>query len=93
VKVDAVEFSLPDAVTSNAKVSVRFQGAHPVRAGSRVPDGATLTPWVDDLTLLSGFALVRFRVVFDLGQDVETWPFGVDSYRPRVDWVRLRSRY
>ena len=95
VKVDAPDLGggFEDAVTNNASVSVLFQGAYAVRPGSHVPDPETLTAWVPDLTALSGYPLVRFQVLFDLGADPVGLPFGVDSYRPLVDYVRLRTSY
>ncbi len=82
-----------DAVSDNATVSVRFQGAYPVRPGSRVPDEESASPWVSDLTDLSGYPLVRFRVSFDIGVDLDDYPFGVSSYRPLVEYLRIRARY
>jgi len=93
VKVDAPELLVQNAITDNATVSVMFQGAHPVRPGASVPDPATLTPWIADLQSLTGYPLVRFQVVFDLGEDEVVYPLGVDSLRPQVDYVRLRARY
>jgi hypothetical protein len=92
LKVDAPEYSLQNALTDNAAVTLQFQGALPVRAGSHVPDPDTLTDWVVDLRELSGYPLVRFRVTFDLAVNA-TYPFGPDSKRPAVDWVRIRARY
>ena len=94
IKVDAPDedIGLEDVLTDNASVAVRFQGAYAVRAGSHVPDEATLSPWVTDLTRLDGYPLVRFQVVFDLGVQPDL-PFGLDSYRPMVDYLRLRSSY
>lgn len=95
VKVDAPDpgVGLEDVVTDNAHVVVRFQGAYAVRPGSHVPDPATLSPWVADVTTLSGFPLVRFEVLFDLGVDEATFPFGPDTLRPMVDYLRLRATY
>jgi len=95
VAVDApdTQLLLQDAVSDNATVTVLFQGAYPVRSGSSVPDEESLTAWVTDLSQLTGFPLVRFRVVFDLGADTENLPFGVDSFRPRVRYLRMRATY
>jgi hypothetical protein len=95
IKVDAPDdgVGLDDVVTDNARITIHFQGAYPVRPGSHVPDQSTLTDWVTDVTVLSGFPLVRFEVMFDLGVDPVAFPFGVDSDRPLVDYVRLRSGY
>jgi hypothetical protein len=95
IAVDAPDESvlLEDALTDNDHVILLFQGARPVRPGSRVPGGETLTAWVSDLTALDGFPLVRFRVAFDLAGDVESFPYGVDSLRPLVDYVRMRVSY
>lgn len=95
VKVDAPEpqIGLEDVISDNATVSVLFQGAYPIRAGSHVPDATSLTEWVSDLRELSGYPLVRFQVVFDLAKDPVTFPFGVDSFRPAVDRVRVRAQY
>jgi len=94
IKVDAPELSLPNAISNNASVTYEFQGGFPVRAGGHVPDPATLSAWVADLTELDGYPLVRFRVRFDL--EASTDPdlsFGPDSMRPLVDYVRLRPTY
>jgi hypothetical protein len=93
VRVAAPEFSLDDAITDNATVAVHFQGAFPVRAGSHVPDPGTETAWVSDLRDLTGYPLVRFRVTFDLSNDVANFPFGPSSFRPAVDNVRVRASY
>ena len=95
IKVDAPDagIGLANALTDNATVVLQFQGARPVRPGSRVPDLDTLTPWVADLTALDGYALVRFQVVFDLDAKPLAFPFGPASWRPQVDWVRVRARY
>jgi hypothetical protein len=96
IKVDAPEvpeLGIENAISDNAAVSLFFQGAYPVRAGSHVPDDSTLTEWVADLRELSGYPLVRFQVVFDLAADTATYPFGVDSFRPAVDRVRMRANY
>ncbi len=93
IKVDSPEFSLENVLTNNATVALLFQGAFPVRSGSSVPDPDTLTQWVSDLRELSGYPLVRFQVVFDLGAEPEIYPFGPDSLRPAVDRVRLRTEY
>jgi hypothetical protein len=92
VKVDAPEYGIENAITDNATVSLHFQGAFPIRAGSHVPDPASLSGWVADLRELSGFPLVRFRVTFDLAKD-ENYPFGPASQRPGVDRLRIRARY
>ncbi len=95
VKVDAPDVGvlIKDVVTDNAFVLLEFQAAHPVRAGSHVPDPGTLTPWLADLTELDGHELVRFRVHFDLSADPTGFPFGVSSFRPQVDYVRVRMDY
>jgi hypothetical protein len=92
IKVDSPDYGLENVVTDNAKVTLEFQGAFAIRAGSRVPDPATLTAWVSDLRDLSGFPLVRFRVTFDLGHN-PSYPFSPDSKKPGVDRVRLRAKY
>jgi hypothetical protein len=92
VKVDAPEYGVENAITDNATVSLQFQGAFPVRAGSHVPDSDTLTAWVSDLRELSGYPLVRFRVTFNLAND-PAYPFGPASKRPGVDRVRIRAKY
>lgn len=93
IGVDAPEFSLQHAVTDNATVTLLFQGAYPVRAGSQVADTTTQTAWVSDLTLLDGYPLVRFQVLFDLGADEVNHPFSSESLRPKVDYVRFRADY
>jgi hypothetical protein len=92
VKVDAPEYGIENAITDNATVSLQFQGAFPIRAGSHVPDPDTLTNWAADLRELSGYPLVRFRVTFDLAND-SAYPFGPSSKRPGVDRVRIRAEY
>ncbi len=93
IKVDAPELSLENALTDNASVRLVFQGAYPVRAGSSVPDPSTTTDWIADLRALSGYPLVRFQVIFDLSADADNFPFGVDSFRPAVDYERMRVGY
>lgn len=95
LKVDAPDsgVGLVNAVTDNAHVALWFQGAHPVRPGSQVPDPATLSAWTADLTALDGHTLVRFQVVFDLDAQPDLHPLGPASLRPQVDWVRLRTSY
>jgi len=93
IKVDAPEFSIENALTDNGTVTLLFQGAFAIRAGSHVPDPDTLTAWVSDLRELSGYPLVRFQVAFDVSKDQDLYPFSVDSLRPSVDRVRLRARY
>jgi len=96
VKVDAPEvpeLGLENAISDNATVAVVFQGAFPIRAGSHVPDADTLTGWVSDLRQLSGYPLIRFQVVFNLAADSGQYPFGVGSFRPAVDRVRMRANY
>jgi hypothetical protein len=92
VKVDAPDLLQSDAISDNATVTVLFQGAYPVRAGSSIPDAETLTDWVADLTELTGHPLVRFKVTFDLTAD-PGFEFNVDSLRPKVDELRLRTGY
>jgi hypothetical protein len=95
IKVDSPEdeMGLDNVVTDNAHVSLLFQGAYPIKAGSHVPDPATMTDWISDLTDLDGHPLVRFQVVFDLSAMPVSMPFGPDVARPQVDYVRLRARY
>ncbi len=93
IKVDSPDFNEANVVSNNSTVTLEFQAAYAVRPGSHVPDSTTLTAWVPDLTDLSGMPLVRFRMVFDVGADVINYPFGVDSYRPQADYVRLRTTY
>jgi len=95
IRVDSPEdeMGLDDVVTDNAHVSLVFQGAYPIKAGSHTPDPATMTGWVSDLTDLDGHPLVRFQVVFDLSAQPVISPFGPDAARPMVDYVRLRTRY
>ncbi|HZL99744.1 MAG TPA: hypothetical protein VFD43_05775, partial [Planctomycetota bacterium] len=92
IKVDSPDYGLDDAITDNALVRLEFQGAFAIRAGSQVPDPATMTGWVSDLRDLSGYPLVRFRVTFDLGSN-PSFPFAVDSKKPGVDRVRVRAEY
>jgi hypothetical protein len=92
IKVDAPEYGIENAITDNASVSVQFQGAFPVRAGSHIPDPDSLTAWVTDLRDVSGYPLVRFRVTFDLAKD-PAYPFGPTSKRPGVDRLRIRAEY
>ena len=42
---------------------------------------------------VDGFELVRFRVHFDLTADTDEFPFGTESWRPQVDYVRMRMDY
>jgi hypothetical protein len=95
IKVDAPEpqFSLEDAVTNNATVTVVFQGAYPVRAGSQVADPSSMTEWTPRLSELSGYPLLRFQVTFDVGADLDAFPFEAQSYRPAVDYMRVRASY
>jgi hypothetical protein len=96
IKVDAPEvpeLGIENAISDNATVGLVFQGAFPIRAGSHVPDPDTLTAWVSDLRELSGYPLVRFQAIFDLSADTANFPFGVDSFRPAVDRVRVRATY
>lgn len=92
IKVDSPDYGIDNAITDNAKVTLEFQGAFAIRAGSHVPDPDTVTVWVSDLRALSGFPLVRFRVNFDLGIN-GAFPFGPDSKKPGVDSLRLRTEY
>jgi hypothetical protein len=92
IKVNAPEYGIENAITDNATVSVHFQGAFPVRAGSHVPDPDSLTEWVADLRDVSGYPLVRFRVTFDLSKD-PAYPFSPGSKRPGVDRLRIRAAY
>jgi hypothetical protein len=95
VKVDAPDasVSMANVVTDNASLRVLFQGAYALRPGSHVPDPESMTPWLADLTDLSGYPLVRFRVHFDLEASPGLFPFGADSMRPQIDVLRLRARY
>jgi len=93
VKVDSPEFALDNVVTDNATVTVQFQGAFAIRAGSHVPDPDTLSAWVSDVRELSGYPLVRFQVVFDVSVDSDLYPFNVNSMRPAVDELRMRVKY
>jgi hypothetical protein len=93
VKVDSPDFNEENVVSDNATVALEFQGAYPIRPGSQVADSDTLTSWVADLTELTGMPLVRFRMVFDVGADTANYPFGVSSYRPQADYVRMRTVY
>ncbi|MFT7463809.1 MAG: hypothetical protein ACI9EF_002157, partial [Pseudohongiellaceae bacterium] len=82
--------SLVNAVTDNAHVSVEFQGVYPIRAGSHVPDIETQSDWVSDISELNGYPLMRFRVTFDLSAELSAFPFGADSLRPLLDYLRIR---
>jgi hypothetical protein len=93
LKIDSPEFGQDNALTNNATVVLQYQGAYAIRPGSGVPDVTTLTEWVSDVTELNGMPLVRFRVSFDVGADVGAFPFGLDSYRPQSDYIRLRATY
>jgi hypothetical protein len=93
VQAPDVGIALDDVLTDNAAVKIEFQGAYALRAGSHLPDVQTITPWVSDLTELSGYPLIRFQVSFDLGQDLEGFPFGPESMRPQLDYLRLRVEY
>jgi hypothetical protein len=83
--------SLTNVVTDNANVTVFFQGAYSLRAGSHVPDSDTQTAWLADITELSGYPLIRFQVVFDLGASPVVYPFNELSMRPLVDYLRIRA--
>jgi hypothetical protein len=93
LKVDSPDFSEINVVSDNATVTLEFQGAYPIRPGSEIPDTDSTSGWVADLTELTGMPLVRFRMTFDVGADPSNYPFGLGSYRPQADYVRMRTIY
>lgn len=93
VKVDAEEWGLQNAISSAATVRFTFQGAFGVRHGSSTPDPATITDWTADLSSLSGYPLVRFRIVFDIDGTSPLVASPSTLPRPAVDSLRMRMRY
>ncbi len=93
IKLDAVEIGVDNAVSLAAQVRWLFQGAFGTRHGSSVPDPDTLTEWTGDLESISGYPLVRFRVVFDIDATSELINNDATFPRPVVDSLRLRMTY
>jgi len=77
------------------EVTVLFQGADPLVAGSRIPDPDSVAPgpseWTADITDLHGKQFIRFRICLDTAK--EGFELTSKSTKPQVNFVRIRMRY
>lgn len=90
IVVDAPDEYLKNYIPEDNSVQVEFQGAHPVAPGLHVPDNDNMSDWVSDITSLSGYSLIRFRVKLNVSLSGE---LSLSNSRPQVNRVRIRAQY
>ena len=81
----------PDFVPVNATVTVEFQGADALVAGSKEVDPASLTVWSGEVAIANGHQFLRWRVTFDLtadGSDLTT-----ATRRPVVERLEVEADF
>jgi len=80
---------IADYIASDNDVIVEFQGAMAAVPGSAVP-GKPYSAWTADITSLSGYQFVRYRINLDVSKSGNPTIY---STRPQVNLTRLRMRY
>lgn len=90
VAVDAPCVGEDNYIPKDNEVIVEFQGAHPAAPGLHVPDENDMSSWTSDISALSGYTFIRFRVSLNVAKSGE---LGLNSYRPQVNRVRIRATY
>lgn len=91
IEVDAPDMGLKNYIPEeHNEVRVEFQGADAAAPGSGVPDPDTLTDWSPDPAIADGMRFLRFRIHFDITKGAQLTS---SSYRPQVNFFRIRMRY
>jgi len=73
------------ALPQNAAISVHFRGAFEDPRQPYEPDLGTVTDWVTDVGLLSGYPMIQYEVRCSVGSNIED-----DPPQPGVDDLRIR---
>ncbi len=89
IEVDSPDLLIADYIASDNDVIVEFQGAMAAVPGSAVP-GKPYSAWTADITSLSGYQFVRYRINLDVSKSGNPTIY---STRPQVNLTRLRMRY
>ncbi len=89
IVVEAPDLAEKNYIPDENEVRVEFQGAHAAAPGLSVP-GDDRSDWTGDITTLSGYELIRFRVEIDVAKSGN---LTLESTRPQVNFIRLRVQY
>jgi hypothetical protein len=89
IEVDAPDLGLSDYIAEDNEVTVEFQGAGAKAPGLSQP-GDDKTDWTGDITALSGYQFIRFRVKLNVSKSNN---LTVGSTRPQVNKIRIRVQY
>jgi len=90
IEVDAPDLGLEDYIPAENEVAILFQGARALVPGSKATDPASFTSWTADITSLSGYQFVRFRIALDTAHGV---PLTATNPKPQVNIVKIRVEY
>jgi hypothetical protein len=89
IELMAPDLGLHHFIPPDNEVGVEFQGAHAAVPGLSTP-GDEMTEWTADLTKLSGYQFIRYRVRLNVATSGE---LNLGNTRPQVDKIRLRAKY
>ena len=89
IEVHSPDIGMANYIAVDNTVAVEFQGARASVPGSSIP-AEPFTEWTPDITTLSGYQFVRFRVRLDVSTSGN---LSVSSTRPQVNFIRLRTWY
>jgi len=89
VEISAPMLNMKHYIPEENEVRVEFQGAYPAVAGLSAP-GNDRSEWTSDLSSLSGYPFIRFRVLLNVAKEGQ---LKINSYRPQVNFIRLRATY
>ena len=81
-----------DDLRDGNQLSIFFRGAFPSDENPDLPDPATITGWMADISELNGFPLLQFEIRFVLGNQPFTEDPTQDPPPHSVDSIRIRFR-
>lgn len=94
IEVDSPDLLKADFIPKNGaasqRVAVAFQGADEDPDHPGLPDLATATPWLTDVTELNGKRFLRWQIRFELAVG---GPATANVPRPQVNFLRIPFRY
>ncbi|MBI4879827.1 MAG: hypothetical protein HY812_09245 [Planctomycetes bacterium] len=83
---------IPEGPLYYQSVAVYFQGADEDPANPGMPDLATASGFVSDITLLNGRRFIRWAVRFDIATN-PAFPAQPDTPRPQMNFLRVPFKY
>ncbi|MBU0753556.1 MAG: hypothetical protein KJ645_00350, partial [Planctomycetes bacterium] len=89
IEISAPDLGIHHFIPDQNEVAVEFQGARAAVPGLSLP-GTDQSTWTADLSTLSGYQFLRFRIKFDVAKDAVLAP---TNTRPQVDKIRIRLSY